>query len=102
MNRDGLARHRGLVLGIILLALVGVAFSFSISVRPLHGPELIRNGSFESGQFVSIPPETIEEGGIKKLCTGSSALSDWQVFGQGATSQDCSTLDAVGWVDNSN
>ena len=38
MKRDGFARHRGLVLGIILLALVGVAFSFSIFVRPLHGP----------------------------------------------------------------
>jgi hypothetical protein len=88
-------------LGIILLALVGVAFSFSIFVRPLHGPELMRNGSFESGQFVSTPSEPITQG-VKLLCAGSSALSDWQVFKQGAASQDCNTRNAVSWVGTPN
>lgn len=69
------------------------------------GDNLVRNGGFESGQFVDDPNEAIVRGtNCKMLCGGSTALDNWQVFRLPVRgNQSCDNAkDAICWVKTPN
>jgi hypothetical protein len=98
--------RRVLVLLIVLALLsVTVIFHATSAVFRAWGNNLVRNGSFETGNFVNDPAEPIMDGSeCKALCGGSSALSDWQVFrGPVSGGQSCANeKDAICWFQSNN
>ncbi len=96
--------NRGILLLLIvltlLISLVFVVIALGPGLFIAGGPNLVRNGSFETGRFVPDPVEIIVSGqNFKVLCGGSSALDDWHVFRQPVTGgQNCgSSKDAIAW-----
>jgi hypothetical protein len=90
---------------LLLILFVVIILSTFIGPQAPGGPNLICNGSFESGNFVDTPEERIEPGPkCKKLCGGSSSLDNWQIARLPETRvQTCAAAsDAVCWWNNAN
>ncbi len=101
--------NRGILLLLIVLTLLISLVFIVIALGPglfiAGGDNLVRNGSFETGNFVDDPAEHLVIGpNCKMLCGGSSALSDWHVFRQPVTDgQSCdSAKDAICWWQSPN
>ncbi len=89
----------GVVIGVVL-ALFALPSRKYVGLLIPGGRELVQNGSFENGSFVSTPDEPIEAAGGKMLCAGSKALDGWQVLPGINAGPDCThATDAVAWLE---
>lgn len=88
---------------LIILVLITVIF-FAIFIEPFFitagGDNLIKNGSFELGNFKESAGENFAgDCNCKLLCGGSPSLDNWQTFKGAITAQNCATEnDALAWA----
>jgi len=73
---------------VVILGLLTILDFRSYGVT-LYGPNLLRNPSFEQGNFANEPGQQLLQG-CKILCGGSNEMDSWQIFRQPAnTAQGC-------------